>query len=195
MCQRDSELADQAVLSSHVEQLQGQLVDLNQRLGGSSGSLSRFISQAISQKISARTAHLRDEVGFLEQEQALGAIHSNLVWTAGWLLRIVIIAIALLPLALSMAMAGTTYEKLVRAAATSAIAATAARRKDTAENLQAIAALATQIIEHLDRLPQPAAEQAQTDFNAIHDELTEIRARLGKLADNGKPSRGARKKP
>jgi transcriptional regulator with XRE-family HTH domain len=183
LCKQRRTEADQIRIDSHLDQKQGQIVDIDSKITNIAGGLSKYIAQTITRKVETRRV---ERVGILQQEQALNAMSDTVIWTTSWAIRLGIVLMIILPLLLAGGMADTEYAKVFRTTRASALRAAAAEAN---EKLQAITDLTDEISEHLARLSAQATEQIQTDLTGIHVAMKALQAQLAQLATTSRRGR------
>ncbi|GAA1963689.1 DUF4407 domain-containing protein [Amycolatopsis minnesotensis] len=120
-CRRNREKADQFRADNQVDKqhadlvgLEKETVDLTGRLAQARAVGGQQISQAIADKVAGKKADLTDR-GILDEIDALGRISADspVVSIAGWVLRLLLIAVDCLPVLGKLMGGTTTYDILV----------------------------------------------------------------------------------
>lgn len=120
-CDRNREKTDQFRDDSGLREHQAQLRSLNQEivvLADQLGDATQTYGQAVVEKIAGKVEEKRaqqDKIGILEEEEALGQLSSRsfFVFSAQWLVRLLLIVVDCLPVLAKLMGGTTTYDRLL----------------------------------------------------------------------------------
>src|SRR5215471_5839970 len=120
-CLRDRRVADLYLKDSQLSQRQAALTTLNKKvvrltakLANSRQTYSGELNTAIQNKVNAQR-RAQGKIGILDEDAALGRLsaRSTYIWSAQWLLRLLLITIDCLPVLTKMLGGTTAYDELV----------------------------------------------------------------------------------
>jgi len=185
--------ADAFYRSSHLAQDQKSLVKLATQVAEQNKTVAASIAQALGKRVSELGVEIFEQpLGLLVRLQALNALtaDSPLLLAASWLMRLLLVLMPITPVLLTWLEGQTLYKRLLWEDFDRHTQQFQERLDAAAaQELKKLHDLTQTISDLLHRLPSPQQHpDLFLDITVLRNALTEVRARLDKIADTPEPT-------